>query len=390
MRGEEWVQAALDALGREGRLRSPSAFAEPGGRIRQDGRTWLNLSSNDYLNLARDPRLAEAAERLLRTVGSGAAASRLMTGTLECHEALERAIARFKGYPAALLFGSGYMANTGVIPALVGRDDFVLADRLCHASIIDGIQLSRATLRRFAHNDAADLERQLTGITGSGRRLVITEAVFSMDGDTAPLADTVDAAERHGAMVMVDEAHATGVFGPRGSGLIRSAGLEGRVHVSMGTLSKALGGYGGFVACSETLRKLLINRARPFIYSTALPPAMLGSALRAIAIVESEPGLGSELLARAAQLRALVQAEGLDTGRSASQIVPVMVGDNRRALAVSERLRGQGILCVAIRPPTVPEGTARLRLSVTLAHTEDDLRLAVRAVAEAIRQEGQS
>ncbi|TAN36262.1 MAG: 8-amino-7-oxononanoate synthase [Verrucomicrobia bacterium] len=347
-------------------------------------RALLNFSSNDYLNLAHHPEVIAAAERALRECGASAGASRLVSGTLALHEELEARLAKLKGYPAGLVFGSGYLTNLGVLPALVGRGDAIFADRLAHASLMDATMLSRAELHRFRHNDAGHLEELLKKHAGAGRKLVVTESVFSMDGDLAPLPDIATVAERHGALLLVDEAHATGVFGPGGSGLIREHKLESAVNISMGTLSKALGGYGGFVACSEKLRALLINRARAFIFTTAPPPPVLGAALGALDVLEKNTGLGAELLRRAALFRQQLQAAGLDTMQSASQIIPVFVGDNARALALAGRLREQGLLVVAIRPPTVPEGTARLRLSVTLAHSEADLVRSAKIVSSAI------
>jgi 8-amino-7-oxononanoate synthase len=262
-----------------------------------------------------------------------------------------------------------------------------VADRLCHASIVDAALLSRAAVHRFRHNDVEHLERLLAGPASRGACLVVTESVFSMDGDCAPLEDIARAAHARGAMLLVDEAHATGIFGPAGSGLVREAGLQSSVTVCMATLSKAFGGYGGFVTCSESLRAWLINSARSFIYSTARGPAVGARALAAVRFVREHPELGPELLRRADILRNRLHEAGLDTGRSASAIIPVMVGDNRRTLGLSERLRASGILAIAIRPPTVPEGTARLRLSVTRAHTVEDIERAARQIVQAAREE---
>jgi 8-amino-7-oxononanoate synthase len=388
MRHEEWAESDLAGRQQRGLLRTLRAWPEAGGKIRADGRTWLNFSSNDYLDLARRPEVVAAGAEAARAAGSGATASRLMAGTLSWHEELERRLAGFKNYPAALVFGSGYLTNVGAIPALVGRGDTIVADRLVHACIIDGAILSRANLRRFEHNEAGDLEKHLKSGSASGRRLVVTESVFSMDGDLAPLADIARLADEYEAMIMVDEAHATGVFGPEGRGLVNALGLESRVNVSMGTLSKALGGYGGFVACSAVLRELFVNRARSFIYSTALPPFAVGATLGALDVMEKEPDGGTRLLERAAAMREVLKREGLDTGHSASQIIPVMVGDNHKAVSLSARLRGDGILAPAIRPPTVPAGAARLRLSITLAHGVEHLTFAASAIAAAARAEG--
>ncbi len=388
MNREQWIEPALSALREKGQERTLRSVAQPGGRIRLGDRVLLNFSSNDYLDLARNASVVAAAEKALRESGAGAAASRLVTGTLPLHDELERRLAALKGYPASLVFGSGYLANAGTIPALVSQGDAVFADKLCHASILDAVALSGARLHRFRHNDTGHLEETLGKRAGTARALVVTESVFSMDGDLAPLPGIAEAAVRHGAMLMIDEAHATGIFGPGGSGLIRQHGLESQVNVSMGTLSKALGGYGGFVACSDDLRRLLVNRARAFIYTTALPPASAGAALGALDVLERAPDLGTALLRRAEVFRRRLQESGLDTLQSASQIIPLKVGDNAKALSLARRLREKDILAVAIRPPTVPEGTARIRLSVTLAHTEDDLARAAEAIASAAREEG--
>ena len=388
MRNEQWIDAQLAGLRAASLERTLRVVPAPGGRFVHDGRTILNFSSNDYLDLARHPRVIAAAVRAVETHGGGSGASRLMAGTLACHEELEARLAQLKGYPRALVFGSGFLTNAGVIPAVVGRDDAVFADRLVHASIIDAVALSRAKLVRFDHNDAGHLAELLTKAGTEGRRLVVTESVFSMDGDLAPLAELAQAAEACGALLMVDEAHATGVFGLGGSGLVRAGGLEGAVNLSMGTLSKALGSYGGFVACSETMCQWLVNRARAFIYTTALPPAAVGAAIGALDVLEQEPGRGSELLARAERFRAHLAREGVPTGGSACQIVPVMVGDNAKALAVAARLKASGILALAVRPPTVPVGTARVRFSLTLAHGDDDLAFAAEQVVQAVRAEG--
>ena len=378
MKHEEWIAESLQGLAR--RDLSRVARTPP-----SDG-DLLNFASNDYLNFARHPALAEAAAKAGQAAGAGATASRLVCGTHALHEELESRLARFKGYPVALLFGSGYLANLGAIPALVGRDDTVFADRLAHASIVDAALLSRATLKRFQHNDPEHLDRLLAA-RGAGRALVVTESVFSMDGDLAPLRDLTDVAEKHGAMMLVDEAHATGVFGPHGAGLVAASGLGGRINVSLFTLSKALGGYGGAVACSSALREWLVNTARAFIYTTAPPPAVVASALAALDLLEAHADLGATVLRRAARFRELLHAEGLDTLNSESPIVPVVLGDNARALHVAERLKERGLLAIAIRPPTVPEGTARIRFTVTLAHTDDDIARAAREIAAACRAE---
>jgi 8-amino-7-oxononanoate synthase len=385
---EAWIDKEITQLREKNLERHLSVFDAAGGKIKIGGRTFLNFSSNDYLGLASHPEIISASRQYLEAYGCGATASRLITGTLSPHEELEQALAVLKGYPRALVFGSGFLANSGVITSLVGRSDHVFADKLSHASIIDAIVLSRANLKRFRHNDPDHLSTLLDQCPASGRKLVVTESVFSMDGDIAPLSEITSAAIESGAMMMVDEAHATGVFGPGGSGLICEYGLEERINVSMGTLSKALGGYGGFIACSSALRQLLVNRARSFIYTTGLPPAVVGSALGALSVIGKALNPGSELLRRASAFRLRLQEAGLNTLNSQSQIVPVLIGENAKTLAVAERLRSKGILAVAIRPPTVPEGTARLRLSITLDHTDDDLERAAGEIIRAVNVEG--
>ena len=387
MQGEDWMESALAELRAAHLERRLTTYPATGGRITLDGRTLLNFSGNDYLGLARHPRVIEAAAKALHEYGAGATASRLVTGTLPLHEELERRLAEFKGYPSALVFGSGYLTNAGTISAVMGPDDLVLADRLAHASLIDAAVLSRARLLRFRHNDPTHLDELLSTHPGR-RRLVVTESVFSMDGDLAPLPDLAAVAAKHDAMLLVDEAHATGVFGPGGAGLISEQGLADRVTLSMGTLSKALGGYGGFVACSESMRAWLINRARAFIYTTAPPPSALGAALGALTVLSKRPDIGRELLSRAARFRKCLADAGLNTLNSASQIVPLNVGDNAKAVALAQRLKEEGLLAVAIRPPTVPPGTARIRFSISLAHEPADLENAAETIIGAARAEG--
>ena len=279
------------------------------------------------------------------------------------------------------------MANAGTIPALAGRGDLIFADKLVHASMIDACKLSGAKLVRYAHNDAEALEKRLEQYAAAaGRKLVITESVFSMDGDIAPLKDIAALAEQQGAMLMVDEAHSSGTFGPNGAGLIRELGIENAVTVSMGTMSKAMAGYGGFIACSKPLRELLVHSARAFIYTTAPPPAVIGAALGALDVLEATPRLGSILQANADYFRSLLNDAGLDTLQSQSQIIPVVIGDNEKALAISQKLRAEGLIAAAIRPPTVPAGSARLRLSITLAHLVDDLERAAQSIISAVKK----
>jgi glycine C-acetyltransferase/8-amino-7-oxononanoate synthase len=385
---EDWTDTELNKLRKAGLERALQPYPQAGGKIGIAGRAFLNFASNDYLDLAHNPQVIAASRRMLDQYGAGATASRLVVGTLACHAELEQELARFKGYPAALVFGSGYLANAGLITAVAGHGDMIFADRLAHASILDAAVLSRARLHRFRHNDPDHLAMLLQKTQrNSGRRLVVTESIFSMDGDIAPLRAIAEIAVRHGAMLMVDEAHSTGIFGPGGSGLVRELHLEKSIDLAMGTFSKALGGYGGFVACSERMRRLLINRARAFMYTTALSPAAIGAALGALTCLAQRPDLGAQLLANADFFRRRLQTAGLNTGESRSQIIPLMVGDNGRVVSLAERLRTQGILVAAIRPPTVPAGTARLRLSLSLAHSRDDLDRVAAAIVRMMQED---
>jgi len=383
----DWIEQQLSTFIEQGLERAARVYPEAGGIIKIDGKEVLNFSSNDYLDLGRHPHVMDRAREALDQYGIGSTASRLVTGTLPIHEELEARLAKEKGYPTALVFGSGYMANAGTIPVLAGRDGLVFADKLVHASMIDACKLSGAKLVRWAHNDSQALGKRLEQYADSGcRKLVITESVFSMDGDIAPLPEIAALAEKHGAMLMVDEAHSTGTFGENGSGLVRELGLADAVTVSMGTMSKAMAGYGGFVACSENLRKLLVNSSRAFIYTTAPPPAVIGAALGALDVFEASPRLGSILQANADYFRSLLHEAGLDTLDSRSQIIPIVIGDNEKAVAASKKLREEGIIAAAIRPPTVPAGSARLRISITLAHLVDDLERAAKLIIKTVKE----
>lgn len=383
MNADDWMTAGLADLDAVHLRRRLAVRSGAGGFIETGGRRLMNLASNDYLALASHPHVVAEARRALEEYGAGATASQLVCGRLPCHAELERRLAALKRCPAALIFASGFAANTGIVPALCRRGDRVFADRLAHASLLDGIRLSGATLHRFRHNDADHLDSLLRGAPEKGRRLIVTESVFSMDGDLAPLADLAELAGAHGAMLMADEAHATGVFGPGGAGRVVEIGLQARITVSMGTLSKALGAAGGFAAGSEPLRDWLANRARSFVYSTGLPPAAVGAALGALDVLDREPGLGAGLRARAAAFRATLRAAGLDVGGGDSPIVPIRTGTPERALALAARLEATGILAIAIRPPSVPPGTARLRLTVTLSHSPADLASAAETIVAA-------
>jgi 8-amino-7-oxononanoate synthase len=359
----------------------------PGGRVRVDGRVLLNLSSNDYLGLSQDPRLIASAREAAARWGVGAGASRLVVGHLALHQEVEARLAEFKGVEAAVIFSTGYMANLGVISALAGPGDTVFCDRLNHASIYDGIKLSGARLARFPHRDMNRLE-DLLHKAGQGKKLIVTDSIFSVDGDMAPLHDLVELKDRYGALLMVDEAHATGVLGPRGAGLAEALGLTERVEVHMGTFSKALGSLGGFVAGDRRLIDYLHNRARSFIYSTAMPPPVLGAIAAALNLVIQEPERRRYLLSEAETFRQTLLQAGFDLMGSETQIVPLVVGENARSLEFAARLRERGLMAVALRPPTVPPGRSRLRFSLSTAHSREELSGALEAIMEEGRELG--
>ena len=321
--------------------------------------------------------MTAAVAAALQEYGWGSGASPLVTGYAQPHRHLEQRLAEFEGTEAALVFTSGFAANTGAVAALAAVGDVVFTDRKNHASLIDGCRLSRADVRTYPHADWQTLESLLSktstdrDLHGARRRLIVTDGLFSMDGDLAPLKELTELARRYQAMLLIDEAHATGVFGRQGRGVAEHFGLEHAVHVRVGTLSKALGCIGGFVAGSRSLIEWLVNRARPYVFSTAMPAVSAAAAMAALDIVESEPQRRVDLLARAESLRAELAGQGWNIGRSASQIIPIIVGQPLRAVALSAALREKGLFVPAIRPPTVPEGEACLRISLTCGHTED-------------------
>lgn len=356
-----------------------------GPRVVLDGSEVLLLCSNDYLGLAGHPDVRAAAAEAAERWGAGAGASRLVSGNMALHRELEEELAEFKGYEACLVLGSGFLANTGVIPALAGPGDVIFSDALNHASIVDGCRQSRAETVVYPHGDLGTLERGLERVRGR-RALVVTDAVFSMDGDLAPLEGIVELADRFDARVLVDEAHATGVVGPEGRGLVRALGLELHVDVVIGTLSKALGSYGAFVCCRRPMADLLVNRVRTLIFSTALPPPSVAAALQAVRMVRDQPALVERLWSNARLLRRELCAHGFAVADGLMPIVPLIIGQPDRAMAVCEAALQRGVFAQAIRPPTVPVGTSRLRVVATAAHSEDDLRQSAAALADARRQ----
>jgi 7-keto-8-aminopelargonate synthetase-like enzyme len=404
-----WVADELSRLEADGLLRRRRCVVPlPGGRCEVDGRPLLNFASNDYLDLAGDPRVVEAARAAL-AAGAGARASALVCGRGNWHVRLEERLAAFEGTEAALLFPTGYAANVGTIGALVGPGDIAFCDRLNHASLVDGCKLSGAKLRVYPHRDLARLEdalkkaavsdatRSETGqprishpssLIRAPRRLIVTDSVFSMDGDLAPLRELCDLADRYDAMLLVDEAHATGVFGERGRGVAELERVEHRGLVRVGTLSKALGTQGGFVSGERRTIEWLWNRARTQTFSTALAPAMCAAACAALDVIDQEPERRHTLLARSARFRARLVERGIATlADGAGPIVPVLTGDPRRTLSVARRLEEGGVLVAAIRPPTVPRDTSRLRISLTYAHDDEALEGLAVALDDCLRAE---
>jgi 8-amino-7-oxononanoate synthase len=358
-----------------------------GPRVTLDARPVLLLCSNDYLGLADSAEVRDAAAQAALRWGAGAGASRLISGNMEPHRRLEERLAAFKGYEAALLFGSGYLANTGAISALAGRGEVICSDELNHASIVDGCRLARAETFVYRHGDIEHLAWGLHEAGGQAS-LIVSDGLFSMDGDVAPLADLQALAREHGCRLMIDEAHATGALGPGGRGSVAAAGLSGEVDLVVGTLGKALGSYGAYVCASAELRELLLNTARPFIFSTAPPPPVVGAAHAALELLEAEPERVERLRANATVLREGLTAEGLAPGGGQSQIVPLGVGDAALTMQLCERLLERGVFAQGIRPPTVPEGTSRLRFSTMATHEEADLSEAARLTGEAARELG--
>jgi 8-amino-7-oxononanoate synthase len=377
----------LDALTHAGLRRALRPVQRrSGAQVLVDGRPAVDFSSNDYLGLATDPRLAAAAATAMFDDGTGAGAARLITGDHPRHRALEQELARYKQTDAALLFGSGYLANVGTIPALVGRGDAIYADALNHASLIDACLLSRAERRVFAHRDMAQLEAALIADQGRvRRRLIIVDGVFSMDGDLAPLDQIVSLARTYGAWTYVDDAHGTGVLGESGRGSAEYWGVENDIDVVMGTLGKAFGVAGAFIAGSRTLVEYLINRARSFVFTTATPPALSAAAAAALRIARAEPGRRDRLRDVARRLRAGVAALGRPVdGDSTGHIIPVAIGAADEAVRVGAALRERGYLVGAVRPPTVPIGTSRLRITASAAHSDAQVDGLLTALADTL------
>lgn len=377
------IEELLQERKREGLLRTlrPASLRKQ-GKIYLNAKEYFDFSSNDYLGLASHPKLKEGAKKAIEELGIGASASRLLSGDLEVHHRLEDRIALFKGKESALVLNSGYQANVGIISAILKRGDAVFCDRLNHASIIDGILLSGAKLFRFHHCDSNHLEWLLKKERGNFKEaLIITETVFSMDGDRAPLGELVNLKEKYNCRIMVDEAHATGIFGENGSGIVEEQGLTDKVDLNLGTFSKALGGFGAYIACSKDVRNYLINTCRSFIYSTALPPSVIVANIASLKLIKEEPFRRKTLLENAQYFRNSLNKIGFRVIGS-SQIVPLIIGNTEETIELSRKLQNKNYWVLPIRPPTVRKGEARLRFSLTYYHTKEILERLINDIYE--------
>lgn len=384
------IQDELEDIRSRGLLRGTRLISgKQSARVTCNGHDVLLLCSNNYLGLAEHPALAAASIAAIERYGTSSGASRLVSGTMELHERLEKAVASFKKREAALLFNSGHAANTGIIPALVGRGDVVFSDRLNHASIVDGIILSGARLVRYPHNDYRQLAT-LMEKHGKGRCLIVSDGVFSMDGDIAPLVELAALKRKHGALLMVDDAHGSGVMGEHGRGSAELLGIGGEVDIQMGTFGKALGSFGAYAAVSSELRELLINRARSFIFSTSLPPSVLAASLAAVELVQAPEGdeLRKQLCANTSFFRNSLAEAGFSMPDGSTQIVPIVIGSAVTTMQFSEALLAEGFFAQGIRPPTVPPGTSRLRFTLMATHTQADLAAAVEHIGRIGRRLG--
>ena len=378
----DWLDTERATLEQANLLRHlRTVRSAPTGTINLDGRDVVLLGSNNYLGLSTHPKVIAAAVEATRAFGAGASGSRLISGNSELYTSLETNLAETKGTEAALVFSSGYAANTSVIPVLAGDGDLILSDALNHASIIDGCRLSRATKEVYRHCDMEHLKLLLSASTAFRRRLIVTDGVFSMDGDIAPLPDICNLAAAHDAMVLVDDAHGFGVLGKNGSGTLAHFGLEAENIIQMGTLSKAVGALGGYIAGCHALIEVLVNRARGFIFTTGLPPATVAAAAAALDVIQSEPQLRQRLFSHAKRLKRVLIDLGYTLLPSETQILPVILGSPQRATNVAEALLTEGVFAPAIRPPAVPTGTSRLRLTVMATHTEAEIQQAIAGFA---------
>ena len=378
----DYLREQLAELEKAGTALRPRVLElEQGARTRFDGRDVINLASNNYLGLAAHPRLKEAAARAAQEFGAGSGAVRTIAGTMSLHRELERRFAEFKGAPDALMFQSGFTANSGTVAAILAKEDVIVSDQLNHASIIDGARLSRAEIKVFPHKDVGAADRLLQETKAPGRRqLLITDGVFSMDGDIAPLPALVEVAEKRGAIMMIDDAHASGVLGPGGKGTVAHFGLDpSRVDIQVGTLSKAIGVLGGFIAGPSDLIQWLVNRGRPFLFSTSAPPAVAAACIAALDVIRDEPDRIDRLWSNTNLFKEGLHDLGFDTGASETPITPVIAGEETKAVDLSRLLWEEGVFTPAIVFPTVARGRSRVRTIVTADHTEEDLKEALEA-----------
>ncbi|MFO7540705.1 MAG: glycine C-acetyltransferase [Chloroflexota bacterium] len=384
-----WIQEELDALKASGLYNHIRTIDSPiDARVTIDGRSLLNFCANNYLGLANHPRIRQAAQQAIDQYGVGPAAVRSIAGTMTPHVALEQKLAAFKGAEACITLQSGFTANLATIPALVGRGDLIFSDELNHASIIDGCRLSRAQVIRYAHNNVDDLRQKVAATTEYGRRLIITDGVFSMDGDIAPLDQICDIANEEGIMLMVDDAHGEGVLGRSGRGIVDHFGLHGRVDIEVGTLSKAFGVVGGLVAGKASIIEWLRQRGRPFLFSSAMTVPDTAACLEAVTMLEESSELIDRLWANAALFKEGMNAMGFDTGHSQTPIVPVMLGNAKLAQTFSRRLFEEGVFAMAISFPTVPQGKARIRVMNSAAHSNSDIEVALETFGQIGRELG--
>ncbi|HUO32008.1 MAG TPA: glycine C-acetyltransferase [Bryobacteraceae bacterium] len=385
-----YLSEQLDAWRKAGtyqRLRVLESACEPMSRF--DGKEVINLASNNYLGLADHPKLIEAQVAAAKKYGAGSGAVRTISGTMRIHMELERRIAEFKHTEACVVFQSGFAANAGTVSAILGPEDHIVSDALNHASIIDGCRLSRAKIHVFPHKDTAAAEKIMQDLAGvSGHKLLITDGVFSMDGDIGPLPELVQIAERHGGIMMIDDAHSSGVLGRNGRGTVDHFGLHGRVDVQVGTLSKAIGVLGGYVCGSKDLIEYLYHRARPFLFSTSHPPAVAAACLAAFDILEEEPDRIERLWENTRYFKGILKNAGFDTGESETPITPILVGEAKTAHAYSAALFENGLMATGIGFPTVPEGKARVRTIVTATHTHELLDRAAEILTRVAKQMG--
>lgn len=383
LKGMTIISGRLEKIRAQGRYRfMRTVYGSQGAEFILDGKKVICLSSNNYLGLASHPALIQSAIEAVRKYGVGAGASRLISGNMELHLKLEEKIAAFKRAEKALLFNSGYHANVGVIQALVGKGDYIYSDELNHASIIDGARLSRATIRVYPHRDTTKLSQMIEEDSDGATKLVVTDSVFSMDGDTAPLDELVRIKERHNAILMIDEAHATGVLGSQGRGLADKLGVADKIDITMGTLGKALGCFGAYVCGRTDMIEFLINSARSFIFSTALPPPVAASALTALEILESQPELVEKLHRNADFMREELKNLRLPIPDGETPIIPLIIGEETKTMEICNQLLTRGVFAHGIRPPSVPQGTSRLRITVMATHTHEQLQKAASAFRE--------